>query len=87
MNARPGKEKLVARILFWGMVVPVAAGVFFRIFFPVFNFVYGWLMAQIVGPEYTRWVTGFALLSSLVFTGGVLFWIHKHYKKHILSTF
>lgn len=69
------------------MVVPITFGVFFRIFFVLFNFVYGLLIVKIIGPDYAGFVAGIALITSLGFTLAVLIWIHTQYKKHILVTF
>jgi hypothetical protein len=87
MNKQSKREKLAAKILFWSLVVPVTFGVFFRIFFVLFNFVYGSLAVKIFGQEYSHPVTGIAIITSLGFTIGVLVWVHKQYKKHILATF
>jgi hypothetical protein len=87
MNEQSKREKLEAKILFWSLVVPTIFGVFFRIFFIFFNFVYGLLIVKIIGQDYAGLVAGIALITSLGFTIGVLIWVHEQYKKHILATF
>ena len=52
MNEQSKREKLVAKILYWSLVVPTTFGVFFRIFFIFFNFVYGLLIVKIIGQDY-----------------------------------
>ena len=87
MNETTKKEKLVARLLFWSLVVPITFSVFIRLFYILFNYVYGILIVRIIGQEYANTVSAIAVITSLVFTIGVIIWIHQQYKKHILSTF
>ena len=87
MNEQSKREKLTARILFWSFVVPITFGVFFRIFFILFNFVYGLIAVKVIGQEYTIPIAGISIITSFGFTIGVLTWVHKQYKKHILATF
>jgi len=87
INEQSKREKLAAKILFWILVVPITFAVFFRIFFIFFNFVYGFLIVKIIGPDSAGPVAVIALITSLGFTIGVLIWVHKQYKKHILTTF
>jgi ABC-type Mn2+/Zn2+ transport system permease subunit len=86
MNEQSKREKLAAKILFWGVAVPTIFAVFLRIFFIFFNFVYGFLIVKIFGQDYANPVAGIALITSLGFTIGVLIWVYKQYKKHILAT-
>jgi hypothetical protein len=87
IDKKSNREKLAAKILFWGVAVPTIFTFFLRTFFIFFNFVYGYLIVQIVGKDYANPVAVIALIASLSFTIGVIAWIHKQYKKHILTTF
>jgi hypothetical protein len=87
MNEQLKREKLAAKILFWSLVVPTIFAVFLRIFYVFFNFVYGFIIVKIIGQDFTGPVAAIALITSLGFTIGVLIWVHKQYKKHILPTF
>lgn len=86
-NEKPKKEKLLATVLFWSLVIPAAFAAFFRLFFLFFNFIYGFLIVKIIGQEYAGPVTVIAGITSLGFTIGVLVWLYRQFKKHILSTF
>jgi hypothetical protein len=87
MDEQSKREKLAAKILYWGLVVPTIFAVFWRIFFISFGVAYGFLIVRILGQNYADIAAGLALITSLGFTAGVLIWVHKQYKKHILSTF
>ena len=87
MKRQPKREQLVAGILFWGIAAPIIFMVFFRLFFILFDFVYGFLILQIVGQGFAAPVTVVALITSLGFTMGVLILVHKQYKKHVVATF
>ena len=87
MNKKSEREKLLATVLFWGVAVPAIFTLFLRIFFLFFNFVYGALIVAMLGQEYVKPVTVIALITSIGFTIGVIVWVHKQYKKHILTTF
>ena len=80
------REKLAAKILYWTLVVPTIFAVFWRIFFISFGFAYGFLIVKIFGQNYADIAAGLALITSLGFAAGVLIWVHRKYKKHILST-
>jgi hypothetical protein len=56
MNERTNIEKKAAKIFFWGLVVPVVFLVFIRIFFLLFNYIYGTVLIFIVGEKYTGMV-------------------------------
>lgn len=86
MNERTNIEKKAAKIYFWGLVVPVVFLVFIRIFFLLFNYIYGTILIFIVGEKYTGIVMFLSVLTALFFTIGVLCWVHKQYKKHVLAT-
>jgi hypothetical protein len=87
MDKQFNREKLAAKILFWIIAVPAIFTFFLRIFFILFNYVFGYLIVQIIGKDYTNAVAVIALTASLGFTIGVIVWVHKQYKKHILTTF
>ena len=87
MNERSKREKLVAKVVFWVIAVPALFTFFLRTFFIFFNFVYGSLIVAIIGQDYVEIVTVIALLTSIGFSIGVVVWVHKQYKKHILTTF
>ena len=86
MNERTKIEKKAAKFMFWGLVVPIVFLVFIRIFFLLFNYIYGTIFIFIVGDRYTGMVTFLSVLTALFFTIGVLCWVHKQYKQHVLST-
>ncbi len=86
MNTQSKKEKMAAKILFWSLVVPITFTVFLRLFFVFFNFVYGTLIVKIIGQDYAGIVSGIAAITAIGFSIGVLIWIYKQFKKHILST-
>jgi hypothetical protein len=87
MNKRSEREKIVATVLFWSVAVPAIFTLFLRTFFIFFNFIYGALFVVILGQEYVKAVVVIALMTSIGFTIGVVVWVHKQYKKHILTTF
>jgi hypothetical protein len=87
MDKKPTREKLAAKILFWGIAVPAVFTFFLKIFFLFFNFIYGYAVVQIVGQDYAKVVTVIALITSIGFTIGVIVWVHMQFKKHILTTF
>ena len=87
MDKQPTREKLAAKILFWGIAVPAVFTFFLKIFFLFFNFIYGYVIVLIVGQDYAVAVTIIALITSVGFTIGVIVWVHNQFTKHILTTF
>ena len=81
-----GREKTIANVLFWVIVVPSAGAVFFRLSFVLFRFIYGQLVIVIFGPGASRPVTVIAVITAIGFTAGVLTWLYRQFKRHILKT-
>ena len=79
-------EKTIANVLFWVIVFPSAGAVFFRLFFVLFRFVYGQLVVVVLGPGASKPVTVFAVITAAGFTIGVLIWLYRQFKRHILRT-
>ncbi len=79
------REKTVAVVLLWVVVVPVSFAAFMRLFFLFFYYVYGMLFLAVFGAEYRGAVFAVSILTSLGFTIGVVYWIYKGYQKHVLG--
>ena len=79
------REKTVAKILLWAVVVPVSFAAFMRLFFLFFYYVYGMLFMAVFGTEYGGAVLAVSILTSAGFTAGVVCWIYKGYRKHVLG--
>jgi hypothetical protein len=80
------REKTVAAVLLWTVVVPVSVVAFLRLFFLFFYYVYGMLFMAVFGSEYGGAVFSVSILTSAGFTAGVVYWIYKGYQKHVLDT-
>ena len=74
----------MAKIMFW-CLTPLFFVVFMRLFFILFNFIYGTFLVYIVGKNFSSIITGVAIINSLIFTVATLFILWKEYKKHILE--
>jgi hypothetical protein len=79
------REKTVAKILLWIVVVPISFAAFMRLFFLFFYYVYGMLFMAIFGTEYGGAVFGVSILTSVGFTAGVVCWICQGYRKHVVG--
>lgn len=75
----------MAKILFW-CLLPLFFIVFMRLFFILFNFIYGTFLVYLLGKNFSDIITGVAIVTSLIFTVATLLVLWKEYKKHILES-
>ncbi|MEJ2656968.1 MAG: hypothetical protein P8012_07190 [Desulfobacterales bacterium] len=78
------QEKKRLKILFW-CFSPVLFLVFLRLYWMLFQFVYGTLMLILFGKQFKGVITAIALISSILFSSFTFSYIYKQYKKHIIE--
>ncbi len=66
--------------------MPIYFAVFMRLFFILFNFIYGALLVYILGKHFSSIITGVAIVTSLIFSVAALSILWNEYKKHILES-
>ena len=79
-----GDEKKTLKILFW-CITPILFLAFFRLFWLVFGFIYGALLALLLGSRYTDIIAVVSFLTALVFTVLTYRWLYLQFKKHIIG--
>jgi hypothetical protein len=72
-------------ILFWCMS-PFLFLAFLRLFWMLFQFVYGTLFIILFGKQFTVAISVIAVITSIVFTVLTFKYIYKQYKKHIVES-
>ncbi len=80
-----GHEKKTLKILFW-CIGPLLFLAFFRLFWLVFGFIYGGLLALIAGSQFTRLVTAVSIATAMVFTVLTFRYVYQQFSKHIIGT-
>ena len=78
------QEKKQLNILFW-CLSPVLFIVFLRLYWMLFQFVYGTLVIIILGNQFKGFIAVTALISSILFSGFTFFYIYQQFKKHIIQ--
>jgi hypothetical protein len=73
------------KILFW-CISPFLFLAFLRLFWMLFQFVYGTLFIVLLGKQFTVTIIVIALITSIVFTILTFRYIYKQYKKHIVES-
>jgi hypothetical protein len=72
-------------ILFW-CISPFLFLAFLRLYWMLFQFVYGTLFIILLGKQFTGAISVTALITSVVFTFLTFKYIYKQYKKHIVES-
>ena len=80
----PESEKKTLKILFW-CFTPIFFLVFLRLFWVLFGFVYGGLLALVLGSRFTGAITVGSFLTALVFTLLTCRYMYRQYKRHIIG--
>ena len=78
------KEQKTLTILFW-CITPLLGLAFFRLFWLVFGFIYGGLLALIFGEPFRRLITVASIATSLIFTILTVRYVYQQFKKHIIG--
>jgi hypothetical protein len=78
------QEKKRLNILFW-CVSPILFLVFLRLYWMLFQFVYGTLFLVILGKHFKGFIAVTAMISSLLFSGFTFSYLYKQFKKHIIQ--
>jgi hypothetical protein len=73
------------KILFW-CISPFLFLAFLRLYWMLFQFVYGTLFIVLFGKQFTGAISVTALITSIVFTILTFKYIYKRYKKHIVES-
>ena len=79
------KEQKTLSILFW-CITPLLGLAFFRLFWLVFGFIYGGLLALILGKPFYGLITVASIATSLIFTILTVRYVYRQFKKHIIGT-
>jgi len=78
-------EKNRLNILFW-CISPFLFLAFLRLYWMLFQFVYGTFFIILFGKQFTVAISVTALITSIVFTILTFKYIYKQYKKHIVES-
>jgi len=78
-------EKIRLNILFW-CISPFLFLAFLRLYWMLFQFVYGTFFIILFGKQFTVAISVTALITSIVFTILTFKYIYKQYKKHIVES-
>jgi len=78
-------EKKRLNILFW-CISPFLFLAFLRLYWMLFQFVYGTFFIILFGKQFTVAISVTALITSIVFTILTFKYIYKQYKKHIVES-
>ena len=79
------KEKRLIKVLFWCLAAPMMVLMFLRLFFVLFQFVYGTVLVLLLGEQVERAVLIISAISTLIFTLGAIRYVYRLFKIHILS--
>jgi len=77
------KKRLI--VLFW-CISPFLFLAFLRLYWMLFQFVYGTFFIILFGKQFTVAISATALITSIVFTILTFKYIYKQYKKHIVES-
>ena len=77
-------ETIRLKILFW-CISPLIFLAFLRLYWMLFQFVYGTLLIILLGKQFAVVISATALITSIVFTVLTFKYIYKQYKKHIVE--
>jgi len=83
-NSETASEKRTLKILFW-CFAPIIFPVFLRLFWILFQFVYGTILFLVLGKEYESAIAFFAFLTALVFSIAAFRYIYLQFKQHIIN--
>ena len=72
------------KILFW-CISPLLFLAFLRLYWILFQFVYGTLFIVLLGKQFAGAISVTALITSIVFTILTFKYIYKQYQKHIVE--
>ena len=78
-------ETIRLKILFW-CISPLIFLAFLRLYWMLFQFVYGTLLIILLGKQFAVVISATALITSIVFTVLTFKYIYKQYKKHIVES-
>lgn len=78
------REKRHLRILFW-CISPFLFLAFLRLYWMLFQFVYGTLFIVLLGKQFAGAIAILAVITSVVFAVFTFAYIYKQYKKHIIE--
>jgi hypothetical protein len=73
------------KILFW-CFSPILFLAFLRLYWMLFQFVYGTLVIILLGKQFESTIAIIALITSIVFTIFTFKYIYNQYKKHIVGS-
>lgn len=79
-----GAEKRTLKILFW-CFSPIFFLAFLRLYWLVFGFIYGGLLAWILGSRFTGAIAAVSIVTALVFTVLTCRYLYIQFKRHIIG--
>ncbi len=78
------QEKKRLTILFW-CISPILFLVFLRLYWMLFQFVYGTLFLVLLGKQFKGIIATVALVSSILFSGVTFSYLYKQFKKYLVD--
>ncbi|MGD1971976.1 MAG: hypothetical protein PVH74_03585 [Desulfobacterales bacterium] len=78
------KEQKTLIILFW-CITPLLFLAFFRLFWLVFGFIFGGLIALTLGAEFKGLIAVASIATALVFTILTIRYVYQQFRKHIIG--
>ncbi len=87
MGVEPNEKKRLKKrlkILFW-CISPFLFLAFLRLYWMLFQFIYGTLFIILFGKQFADTIAIIALITSLLFAVFTFAYIYRQYKKHIIE--
>jgi hypothetical protein len=84
MQNETERNKRNLKIVFW-CFSPILFPVFLRLYWMLFQFVYGTLLVIVFGKKFSGIIAVLALITSILFAIFTFSFLYKQYKKHIIE--